>query len=51
MGNFKHNIEVPWKPVTAPADGKIKQSGGAAVAIDFSPDPNQSLHVRDQPEQ
>jgi len=42
MGNFKHNIEVPWKPVTVPADGKIKQSGGAAVAIDFSPDPNQT---------
>ena len=31
---------VPWTPVTPPADGKVKQSGGAAVAIDFSPDPH-----------
>jgi DNA-binding beta-propeller fold protein YncE len=42
QGVFKRNIEVPWKPVTAPADGVVKQFGGAAVAIDFSPDPNQA---------
>jgi DNA-binding beta-propeller fold protein YncE len=42
QGTFKKSIEVPWKPVTQPADGKIKQSGGAAVAIDFSHDPNQA---------
>ena len=42
QGNFKNNIELPWKPVTTPADGKIKQSGGATVAIDFSPDPEQT---------
>ena len=42
QGNFKKSIDVPWKPVTTPADGKIKQSGGAAVAIDFSHDPNQT---------
>jgi len=43
MGNMKQVIETPWKPYTAPADGKIKQSGGAAVAMDFSHDANQSL--------
>lgn len=37
MGNFKSNIEVPWTPLTPPADGKPKESGGSAVAIDFSP--------------
>jgi DNA-binding beta-propeller fold protein YncE len=43
MGNFKRNIEVPWTPVTPPADGKPKESGGSAVAMDFSPDPAQRL--------
>jgi len=43
MGNFKRNIEVPWKPITPPADGQIKQSGGATVAIGFSPDADQRL--------
>jgi DNA-binding beta-propeller fold protein YncE len=43
MGNFKRNIELPWKPYTVPADGKVKQSGGATVALDFSHDPAQSL--------
>jgi DNA-binding beta-propeller fold protein YncE len=43
MGIFKRNIEVPWTPVTPPADGKLTQSGGSAVAIDFSPDPAQRL--------
>jgi sugar lactone lactonase YvrE len=42
VGNLKRTIEVPWKPVTMPANGQIKQSGGAAVAIDFSPDPGQA---------
>src|SRR5213593_354408 len=41
MGNFKKNIEVPWTPVTPPKDGKLTQSGGSAVALDFSHDPNQ----------
>ena len=41
MGNFVKNIEVPWTPYTAPADGKPKDSGGAAVALDFSHDPGQ----------
>jgi DNA-binding beta-propeller fold protein YncE len=41
MGNFIKNIEVPWKPVTAPKDGKPKETGGSAVAIDFSKDPSQ----------
>ena len=43
MGNFKKSIELPWKPYTAPADGKVKQSGGATVALDFSHDAGQSL--------
>jgi len=42
LGNLKRIIELPWKPVTMPADGKIKQFGGATVAIDFSPDPEQT---------
>ena len=43
MGNFKKNIEVPWTPVTPQKDGKLTQSGGSAVALDFSHDPNQRL--------
>ena len=43
MGSLKRTIEVPWKPVTPPADGKLTQSGGSAVAIDFSPDANQRV--------
>jgi sugar lactone lactonase YvrE len=42
-GNFKRSMEVPWKPLTPAADGKPKQSGGAAVALDFSRDANQRL--------
>jgi len=38
MGNLKKTIDLPWTPVTPPPDGKITQSGGAVVAIDFSPD-------------
>ena len=43
MGTFKKNIDVPWTPVTPPADGKLTQSGGSVVAIDFSPDAAQRL--------
>jgi DNA-binding beta-propeller fold protein YncE len=43
MGNFKKNIEVPWKPYTAPPDGKRTETGGSAVSLDFSPDSNQRL--------
>jgi sugar lactone lactonase YvrE len=42
QGAFLKNIEVPWQPVTAPADGKVKQSGGASVALDFSRDEKQT---------
>jgi len=42
-GTLQRSIEVPWTPVTPPADGKPKQSGGSAVAIDFSPDPAQQF--------
>ncbi len=41
MGHFIKNIEVPWKPYTPPPDGKPKESGGSAVALDFSHDSNQ----------
>ena len=40
-GKFVRNIEVPWRPYTAPADGTPKPSGGSAVALDFSHDANQ----------
>ena len=43
MGNFKRSIELPWKPYSPPADGKIEQDGGATVALDFSHDADQSL--------
>jgi len=43
MGSLTRTIELPWKPVTPPADGKITQNGGSAVAIDFSPDANQRV--------
>jgi hypothetical protein len=42
-GNFKKDIALPWQPVTVPADGKIKQSGGATVVVELSRDPTQSL--------
>jgi len=38
---MKRTIDVPWTPVTPPKDGKIVQSGGSAVALDFSHDPQQ----------
>ena len=43
MGNFLKNIDVPWTPVTPPADGKPKESGGSAVALDLSKDATQRL--------
>jgi DNA-binding beta-propeller fold protein YncE len=44
MGSLKRTIPVPWKPVTPPPAGKeATQSGGSAVAIDFSPDANQRI--------
>jgi DNA-binding beta-propeller fold protein YncE len=41
MGTFEKNIELPWKPYTPPPDGKAKETGGAAVALDLSRDANQ----------
>ena len=38
MGSLKRTIDLPWTPVTPPKNGQVKQSGGAVVAIDFSPD-------------
>ncbi len=43
MGNLKRTIALPWTPVTPPKEGPAKESGGAVVAIDFSPDPQQRL--------
>jgi len=43
MGSLNRTIALPWKPITPPADGVPKPSGGSAVAIDFSPDANQRL--------
>lgn len=37
-GRLQRTIPVPWTPVTRPADGKVVEIGGAAVAIAFSPD-------------
>ena len=42
MGALTQSIAVPWTPVTPPA-GAPKETGGSAVAIDFSPDPQQRL--------
>ena len=42
MGKLSRTFDMPWKPETPPADGKLKESGGAVVAIDFSHDANQS---------
>jgi DNA-binding beta-propeller fold protein YncE len=43
MGNLQKSFDLPWTPVTPPKGGTVKQSGGAVVAIDFSPDPAQRL--------
>jgi hypothetical protein len=43
MGKFLKNIEIPWKPYTPPADGTAKDTGGAAVSLDLSRDPEQRL--------
>jgi len=43
MGNFEKTFDMPWKPVTVPADGKIEQSGGATVALALSRDPAQAF--------
>jgi DNA-binding beta-propeller fold protein YncE len=36
------NIDVPWTPATAPS-GAPKESGGSAVSLDLSRDPDQRL--------
>ena len=43
MGNLKKTFDYPWKHVTMPADGKIKESGGATVALALSRDPAQTF--------
>ena len=43
MGSFQRRIVVPWEPVTPPEDGQLVQSGGSAVDIAFSSDPQQRL--------
>jgi hypothetical protein len=51
MGKLQRSIPVPWTPVTPAKDGAVKQSGGSAVAVDFSPDPAQRLMFVIKPEQ
>ncbi len=43
MGNLKNTFDYPWKPVTVPDDGKIKESGGATVALALSRDAAQTF--------
>ena len=43
MGSLQRRIAVPWRPVTPPEDGQLVQSGGSAVDIAFSSDPQQRL--------
>ena len=43
MGSYQHRIEIPWTPVTPPEDGQVVQSGGSAVDIALSTDPEERL--------
>jgi DNA-binding beta-propeller fold protein YncE len=43
MGTAIKSFDVPWKPYTASADGKVKESGGVVVSLDLSRDAKQSL--------
>src|SRR5207302_9018129 len=43
MRKFVKNIDIPWKPYTMTADGTPKDTGGAAVSLDFSPESTQRL--------
>ena len=46
LGNFKQNIEIPWKPYTPVAAGDDKRksgAAGAAVSIALSREPDQRL--------
>ena len=43
MGKFLKSIEVPWKPHTPPDNGVPKETGGSAVALDFSKDASQKF--------
>jgi sugar lactone lactonase YvrE len=45
VGALKRTINVPWKPITPASDGKQTEFGGAAVAIDFSPDQKQMFVI------
>jgi sugar lactone lactonase YvrE len=42
MGTFVRNIDVGWQPLT-PRDAERGGTRGAAVVLDFSPDPEQRL--------
>jgi DNA-binding beta-propeller fold protein YncE len=42
-GKSIRSIAIPWAPVTARSDGKLKASGGSAVSLAFSSDANQRL--------
>ena len=43
MGNVQQSIETPWTPASPPADGRIVETGGAAVDVALSPDPEERL--------
>jgi DNA-binding beta-propeller fold protein YncE len=40
-GALVKQIPIPWKPFTAPKSGQAVDTGGAAVSLDFSRDPEQ----------
>ncbi len=42
-GKLVRQIDIPWTPVTAPKDGMPRDTGGAAVSLDFSRDRDQRL--------
>lgn len=42
-GTHVNQIAIPWKPFTPPKDGKVADTGGAAVSLDLSKDADQRL--------
>jgi sugar lactone lactonase YvrE len=49
QGKLLRALATPWQPVTAPANGQARETGGSAVSVDFSPDAAQKwLYVMNQ---
>jgi len=42
-GKLLKEIPIPWKPFSPPKNGKVADTGGAAVSLDFSRDRDQRL--------